>query len=202
MPLMAMDGGGLWGMEFGDIQLTSANLRRAWRAVSAACGGGVNKLVVPYCDPVHQPWPIVDGEPLTSYDSIPHSDDTYFSDGSGYYQNVIVATTVGDADLFDTQIVMDFTYGGPLLGGEHFSIDHPTVRHRIYRVTGVEINDSGNSIVSFMPPLREDVESGTEIDFDEPKCVMQPASPNALDLTLDIISIGRPSMQLVEAAVA
>lgn len=203
MPIVSMDGGGLWGMEFGDIQLRSTELRKAWRAISGACGGGVNKLIVPYCDSETPPWPLdEEGDPITSYGSLPHSDDTLFDDGSGYYQPVIDASSVGAAELFDTEIVIAFVYGGPLVGGEHFSIDHPTERHRIYRVTGVEINDDGNSVVSFVPPLREDVPDGTPLDFDEPKCVMQPVTANSLDITLDIVKFARPSVQLIEAPVS
>ncbi|MBX6427134.1 MAG: hypothetical protein IRZ09_14560 [Variibacter sp.] len=198
VPLVATDGGGLWRMEFEDIQLTEPDHRRAWRAIAGFADGGANKLVVPFADAAHQPWPVVGGEPLTSYGAIPHADGTLFADDSGYQQPVIMAHVVGSAALRATQLTIAVSYGGPLRGGEHFSIDHPTMRHRIYRVVSVE-ESGGNSLVTIRPPLREAVTDGTRLEFDEPKCVMQPETPDALDIMTDIISVARPSPRFIEA---
>lgn len=199
LPMVSTDGGGLWRYDLTSIQLYEPNHKRAWRAIAGACDGGVNKLIVSLYDNEHQPWPIVDGVPFTSYDPIPHDDDSYFDDGTGYYQNVIDAQTVGTAALRATSLTVAFAYGGPLVGGEHFSIDHPTMRHRIYRVVRVTENDDGDSVVTIRPPLREAVAAATPLDFDHPKGIFQPASPDALDIVTDINQVARPSPTLIEA---
>lgn len=199
IPKMSTDGGGLWRYDVSNIQLTTTALRKAWRAIAGKCDGGLNKLIVPFYDKWHQPWPVVNGEQVTSYDPISHDDGTLFSDGSGYSQNVIDAVTVGSAALRATTLTIRFFYGGPLEGGEHFSIDHPTMRHRIYRVVGVELNGAGRSVVTVRPPLREAVPACTPLDFDTPRCVMEPATSDALDIVTDINQIARPSPVLIEA---
>lgn len=201
VPAISTDGGGLWKFDLDDVHLKTDNARRAWRAIAGLCDGGANKLIVPICDARHQPWPLVGGVPLRSYDPLPHSDDSFFSDGSGYAQPVIDAVTVGAVALRSTQITIDFNYGGPPVGGEHFSVDHPTVRHRLYRI--VKVEESGaNYLCTIRPPLREAVPTGTSLDFDLPKCVMQPDPANALDLMVGTArGPARVSPKFIEAFV-
>lgn len=199
MPLVSTDGGGFWQRSIGDVVLATKEKRQAWRAIAARCDGGANPLAVPFVDIDHQPWPLVGGVPLTGYGAIPHSDDTFFSDGSGYYRPVIAAETVGAAALRATTLTIHFVNGGPLIGGEHFSINHPTESHHAYRIVSVELDeDTGDSICTIRPPLREAVADGTLLDFDKPTCLMRPFPPNSLHLVTDMIGMARPSPVFVE----
>lgn len=200
-PRVATDGGGLWRLEFDDLQLVTPDQRQAWRAISGLCDGGANKLIVAVYDHTHQPWPEVDGDPLLAYEPIPHSDGSFFSDGSGYYQSVIDAEIVGAVALRATEVTLQFNYGGPPRGGEHFSIDHDTVRHRIYRIVTAVEDDDGNYTCIIRPPWREATADGVVAEFDVPKCVMEPETPDALDIMTDIIGHARPSPKFIEAFV-
>lgn len=184
VPAIATDGGGLWQIVFDDVHLRTDDSRKAWRAINALSDGGANKLIVPLCDGLHQPWPLVNNRPLRSYGTITHSDDTIFSDGTGYTDTVIDAQVVGTFDLRASSIVIQFNYGGPPEGGEHFSIDHPTLRHRLYRIGRVAEEDDGTYTCTIRPPLREAITDATRLEFDLPKLVAQPDPPNALDLAV------------------
>jgi len=198
IPKMSVDGGGLWTIAFGEIQLSTPAHRQAWRAINAMCDGGVNKLIIPFVDLPHQPWPIVSGKPLTSYDTIPHDDGSLFSDGSGYVQSVIDAEIVTSAALRSTSLRIRMNYSGGLMGGEHFSIEHPVMSHRMYRIGRVVERDDGDFDVVIRPPLREAVSGGEILDFDAPKSIFEPETPGGLNIGTDIIGMARPSPMLIE----
>lgn len=193
-PLVRLDGGGLWRCDLNGVSLLNPARIKLWRATEMACDGGSNPIVVPMCDVRHIPL----GALSFSSASIPHSDGTFFSDGSGYYNPVINAETVGDADLRDTELTISFNAGGPLEGGEYFSIQHETEGWRLYMVVSVAIDGSGDSVCTIRPPLREDTDAGTPIDFDRPRCVMRLSTSDAMAMTLELRRHAQPNASFVE----
>jgi hypothetical protein len=187
IPLTRMDGGGLWKATLADVALTTADQVRAWRAIAAYCEGGAQPIIVPMCDKRH--FPGVPG----NFDC-PHNDDAPHSDGSDYATNSIEAIAVTAAPLRQAILHIDVT-GGTLRGGEHFSINHPVVGWRLYRIIDVE----GGVLVQFRPPLREAVAAGTAIEFDHPRCVMRLASTDAMDAKLEQRKWARPTANFIEA---
>lgn len=206
-PVARSDGGGLWSCVMSSISLSGVkvvdlrNKQRQryatllWRAVRQICNGGANRIVVPRNDALFRPWP--DG--ANEYESIPHSDGTLFSDGTGYYQPVIDVETYGDAELRDTTLYLQLNYCGELIGGESFSINHPTMGWRLYEIGTVEYVDDTHAKVTFNPPLREDVPAGTQIEFDRPRCVMQLKAPNSMDLTVVPWTFNSANAEFIEA---
>lgn len=65
-----------------------------------------------------------------------------------------------------------------LVGGELFSIEHPTWGWRVYRVTSFD-----GTNITFRTPLREAITAGTPLEFDVPRCQMKLAQ--APDLSTD-----------------
>lgn len=194
-----LDGGGLWLAKMNLIRLLDKGMVAAYRAMRIAARGGVTMLEIPRED-ILQPWPLDgSGNPITSFGSIPHSDLALFSDGSGYSQSVITAYSVGAAANRATTMVIHFEYGGPLLGGEAFSIRHPYQNWRMYEISKVEINDDGDSVVTFDPPLREATTDGTRIEMDLLRCTMRAASVDAMDFTLETRPFSRPSATFIES---
>ncbi len=184
------DGGGLWRLSFSGIFLRSADMVRAWRAWEGILDGGAQNVIVPICDLRHGPRPIVGGVPLAPGATVPHSDDAYFSDTTGYVSPLIEAETVGTAVLGATTIVIDVTVGELLRGGEHFTLDHPTREERIYRVVKVTSAVGTVQTVQIRPPLREATTDGMVVDFDRPRCVMRLATPDSMALPLQLGRFG------------
>lgn len=201
------DGGGFWSCVMTDVSLSGingANLKSRerikvstllWRAVRQICDGGVNSIVVPRNDALFRPYPAG----ASAFGTIPHSDGSLFSDGSGYYQPVISVTTIGPAALRSTSLVLSIVHCGQLLGGESFSIQHPTKGWRLYEIGTVDMVDDDRAIVTFMPPLREAVADGADVEFDRPCCTMRLAKPSSMDLTIVPWTFNRGTVDFIEA---
>lgn len=194
-----MDGGGQWLAKMNSLRLMTRDHVAAFRAFRIQARGGVTLMEI-YREDILQPWQ-VNGEAAGPYAPIPHSDGSWFSDGSGYYQPYIHARTVGSTAERATSIVMRFSRGGPLRGGEPFSIKHPTQLWRMYEVATVLINSDGDSVVTFDPPLREIVADDTRIEFDRPRCTMRAFSVDAMNFTLETKPLPRPSATFLEASI-
>lgn len=203
-PLMRSDGGGFWSCQMTDVSLSGGGALRGkdrqrvstllWRAVRQICDGGVNAIVVPRNDALFRPWPV--GVASTRLNS-PHSDVSLFSDGSGYDQTVI-DITCSAAELRDTSLAISIQNAAALLGGESFSINHPSMGWRLYEIATVVMQTSTTGVVTFNPPLREDVAAGTKLEFDRPRCTMRLAAPSAMDLTVNPWTFNSASVGFVE----
>jgi hypothetical protein len=161
--LIVTDGGGRWYADLPDIALHRREKIMAWRAFKSLLGGGPGPFVFPICDARHQP---TKGRTL-----VPHSDGTSFSDDTLYSQGDCEAALSADAALRATTITIEMALGKPLVGGERFSIDHPTKRHRAYQIGRILEQTDSSATFQFHPPLREAASAGTAIDFNCPRFV-------------------------------
>jgi hypothetical protein len=187
--LIRSDGGGFWTCSMSDVGLsggpglTGRDRQRVatllWRAVRQICNGGASNIVVPRNDALFRPWP--EGLAHTVGLSVSHGDETLFGDGAGYYQSVIDIVAAAAARRA-TSLEIAVNYAGELLGGESFSIEHPTLGWRLYEIKSVDMVSDSEGLISFNPPLREAVTDGTPLEFDRPRCVMRLAQPRSMDL--------------------
>lgn len=277
-----MDGGGMWAGSMGQVQVSTANQIRAWRALASVLDGGANPIALTVRDVKCAPWPGSD----TEQDSVLTTDGVGCSDGSAFVNNLISAQAVAAASLRATTLIVNVNLGAALQGGEYMSIEHETYSHRLYRIAevtkldtytpkmadvtftigtpgvvhwtghglvadqavmfttggglptgltaltrfyvvgasittdtfqvaatagGAAVNFTGSTFgahlgyaggyhtVTIRPPLREAIEAGKALEFDYPKCIMQLASPNAMDLSLERRVIGQASVKWVES---
>lgn len=204
--IVRSDGGGFWSCSMADVSLSGPGLGRQrqrvatllWRAVRQVCDGGVNAIVVPRNDALMRPWPAGMAQ---GADPIPHSDGSLFSDGSGYYQSIIDVVADTAADLRATSLDIKIIHCGELLGGESFSIPHETMGWRLYEIATVVYEDATHATITFMPPLREAVLAGVELEFDRPRCVMRLASPSSMNLSVAPWTFNSASVDFVETFV-
>lgn len=158
---VSTDGGGRVFADLAGGSLVDRKTVLAWRAVVAILEEGVTPVVVPFCEIRFQPY---GGE-----HTVPHSDGTPFSDEAEYSGGASNLPALAPAALRATTI--DVGAGAlpqSLLGGEWFSIEHPTKGWRAYKVRRVLSPTS----VAFVPPLREAVAAGEMLDFSNPRCLM------------------------------
>ena len=205
--VLRSDGGGFWSCVMSDVSLSGVKgldlegkqrqkvSTLLWRAVRQICDGGVNAIVVPRNDALFRPYP----SGVVAYDRTPHSDGSHFDDSAGYYQPVISVKVSGDRPLRSTTLVLDLVRCGELMGGESFSIQHPTRGWRLYEIATVDMIDDARAVVTFMPPLRESVTDGTDVEFDRPCCTMRLARPASMDLTVVPWTFNQASVDFVEA---
>lgn len=188
------DGGGFWLASLNNIRFANRTYTLLWRAVRQLCAN--RPIVVHRRERAWAPFP----HGVTGATSkIPHADSSLFSDGAGYYQPVIDVETHGDASLRSTTLYLKLNYCGDLLGGESFSIDHPTWGWRLYEIATVEYIDVTHVRVTFNPPLRESVPAGTQVEFDRPRCTMKLLNPAAMDFTTTAYPFSLASVKFVES---
>ncbi len=162
--LIATDGGGRWFAEFANGPLLDREPMLAWRSFLLIAEEGATEIIVPFCDPMHQPY--------GDEHSVPHSDDTTFDDESLYSGGGAAAEVAADAALRATTLTLTVTLPQPLVGGETFSIEHPVKGWRAYRVRTVEEQSDTEVTITLRPPLREAVSEGEVVDFVDPRCLM------------------------------
>lgn len=162
---IAADGGGRWFADLGDADLYSRDRVMLWRAFKSAIRYGAIPFVFPVCDIRHQP--------SNGPASVSHSDGSSFSDDSLYDSEDCTAELSAGAALRATQITLTMLLGKPLIGGERFTIDHPTMRHRCYQIGLVLAQTATTATVQFHPPLREAADAGAPVDFNSPRCVVK-----------------------------
>jgi hypothetical protein len=204
--LVRSDGGGFWTCTMSDVSLSgraglSGRDRQKvstllWRAVRQIADGGVNSIIVPRNDTLFVPWP--EGVSRSIGIDVPHSDGALFDDSAGYYQSTI-DVSCNAADLRATSLDITITYAGELMGGESFSILHPTYGWRLYEIATVVPIDGTHATITFNPPLRQGVATGTPLEFDRPRCVMRLAQTSSMNLTVQPWTFNAASVDFVEA---
>lgn len=168
--------GGYWVATLGDIGIVGRAAMLSFRRLRGVLRGGANAVLVPVCDKSNAPWP---GE-STSLELADFSDDATFSDGSMFSQNQITVVMGTSASARSTRIEVEVQSAGSIVGGEFFSIGN-----HLYQIDQVldETPPSGTDAVwQISPPLREDVDVGAVLDFDNPRCLMVPLTETQMNL--------------------
>jgi hypothetical protein len=182
---------GIWKAKFGSVVINRRQHVLAFRAIDALLEGRMTPILVPLCRG-YQPVP-VGAVDAGLYSQVPHSDDAFFDDGSGYVSTVIEVTASADAAARAVSVPVDIGYAGEIEPGQHFSIGE-----RLYRIRGITFASPTSATLSFRPPLREAVTAGDRLEFDNPVCRMRLASDDAMNLELQLRRFGSPSVEFIE----
>jgi hypothetical protein len=150
MPVARLDGGGMWMASLGDVQVSTPDQVRAWRAIAARLDSGATPIAVEARDERHSPWPLVGGVPLVAEYEATNSDGSTPSDQTNYVSDVIQAEVKTAAALRATTLDLILENAQALRGGEYFSIQHDTFSHRLYRLGKVTKIDTSDHAVSAM----------------------------------------------------
>jgi hypothetical protein len=133
-----LDGGGLLLAQLGDIQVSSEDQVRAFRALAGVLDNGVTPVCLEARDERHAAWPIVNGRRFSTQYTSQNGDGSTSSDGAVYVSDVISAQLRIAADLRATTLELAVENASALRGGEYLSIQHDTFSHRLYENAGVE----------------------------------------------------------------
>lgn len=177
---------GIWKVTFGNLLVRSRSAVLAHRAIANLLEGRLNPIVVPLCRG-YQPKP--DGAD-DLYDAVPHSDDAFFSDDTGYVGRVVDVVTAGSWAARAVSGFVTVHYAGQIEPGQHFSAGE-----RLYRVRTF---DAETGAITFRPPLREAVPSGTNLEFDDLVVRVRLADDAGMDLELALRRFGNPTVQFIE----
>lgn len=143
MQTARQDGGGMWQATLSDVQVSTADEVRAWRAVSARLDSGATPICLEARDAKFAPWP---GSSVDQLEST-NSDDSTCSDDTSYVQDLISAELKTAAALRATSLTLILENAAALRGGEFFSIQHDTFSHRLYRIGSVtKVDDRDHTV--------------------------------------------------------
>lgn len=186
---------GLWKATFDTIPVYDMNgrsLTKLWRAIGGLAEGRLNSLLIPICEAGRRPVPAgsVDDDINVS---VPHSDGTYFSDGSGYVTQYTEVVTTAGAAVRATTLVLAKPAVTELEPGQRFSIGE-----RLYQIKSVTEQDDTSATVKIWPPLREFVGVGAQLEFDRPVLRVRLATDSEMDLPLEYGRWSFPSVNFLE----
>lgn len=177
---------GFWRASYGSIVVNTPQRVKVWRGIAAKLQGRLNPILVPYCR-AYQPIAVTPGA------AVPHSDGSTFSNGSGYVGSGTLVKLVSAVTVRAVSCTVDAIAVGTLEPGQVFSLGE-----RLYQITNVEDLTGTQKRLSFMPPAREAVISGTELEFTRPVCRMRLASDDAMLIDLSLNRRGFPTLDFVE----
>lgn len=186
--------GGLWRATYLRIPVVTAEKTLLAEAIEALLDGGAEPMAIPRLPGLRAPQGV-------TTDGVPHSDGSPFSDGSLYDGFGIRGLVSASAALADTEL--SFVWPGQLglLGGD-FEVMAPE-GPRLHRIKRFITRTGGAGAYSYTvevtPPLRCDVEAGSEMDFTTPRCLMRLANPEAFAPVLEMNRWGFIDAEFVEA---
>lgn len=162
------DGGGWWVAEFGDMQAGTPAMHRALRAMAGRLRGG-RRVDVTFMEKA--PTGGVHG-------SVPFSDGTLFSDGTGFTGGLMEATFEDALSLRADEALIRITTGHALIAGEMFSVlRSPDLGSELHCTSAVEQVEEDLWSVELFPPMRQDHEAGVPVNFNNPACAMRLQDP-------------------------
>lgn len=187
-------GGGRVTADFGPIHLNTRESVLMWRRFARAAKSGAQAILVVLGDRRYQPV----NNPYTGADTV--GLDTWVADDTSWSPSEVTATVSADAALGATSLGFAFTAPVALLGGEWFSILHATYGWRFYSVERVQSGGTVGSAVAttitISPPLREAVSSGSHLNFENPRGLMQVVGKVAE--SIDQLRFGKAQASFVE----
>lgn len=199
-PVVRTTGGAIWGATLSEVAIRTREEVMVWRALEAILDQGMTPVRVPSCESRYAPWPVVGGQKIRSIDQVPHDDEAFFDDDTGYADRVIQIKTQDAASLRATEMTITKVYGSQPEAGCRFSILHPTAGERMYTIAKVfETDVQDRYDVVIRRPLREAVTTGTWLNFDDPGNIMTLASGDAMDLLLEQRKRSSPTVSFLEA---
>jgi len=167
-------GGGFIAATYGGINIGSRSQHLYWSRLGANLNGSVTPIIVPLWTDYIAPRNAIGTLPgEVEGRAVPHSDDTFFADGTGYRHRIADATLGAVGAVNAAQIIITMPIGFTLEGGEWFAIQHPIRNWRAYRIKEV-VSVAGLAYTCIIgPPLREAVTAGQGVIFTRPKCLMR-----------------------------
>ncbi|TCU25282.1 hypothetical protein [Rhizobium laguerreae] len=164
---------GYWSIEYHDVPLYGADRMRTFEAIKDILSGSSGRIAVPIYAPDRAPF--VDGIPAIP-EVLPHDDDTFFDDDTGYLQGGISIVSQGVTPIGVTVMQLRIIEGDAALSGTLFSFNHA-----LYRI-GQVIEVAGDmQTVRISPTVRELIPDGADLEFDRPTCLCNLVDDRGMD---------------------
>jgi len=187
---------GFWKATFEKVfvsQRYNPDVVKAWHAIDSLLGGRETPILMPVPVSGRRPLPAGVTDADIDGDAVPHSDDSFFSDDSGYVSEWIEVVLAANAAYRATTLSLTKIACGTIESGMRFSIGP-----RLYQVKRVVSQSAGAAVVVTNFPLREPALAGAECSFARPVCLMRLATDSEMNLPLERNRRASPTINLVE----
>lgn len=181
---------GIWKAVFAQIFIRNPSQIKAWRAIRAHAEGRLNPILISLCEGAIRPLQEPGQRP---FPPVPHSDDAFFEDETGYRNGMISVRLSHGAALRSTVLMLNKIACGSLEPGQRFSLGE-----RLYEIRKVFSQNASQAEVAVWPPLREAVGAGTDANFDRPVLRVRLATDGEMDLMLDLNRFASPTVNFLE----
>ncbi|MGL5936976.1 MAG: hypothetical protein ACRCZI_15300 [Cetobacterium sp.] len=182
---------GVWKVNFSEVPINTQqgeNRIAIWRGIGAQLQGRLNACLIECRD--YGSYPLPEGfDPNFQW---LFDDDTPFDDGTGFEDDVLVASVRFNAKARSSSLTIntnDITFAP----GYRFSIGE-----RLYEIREVEWQNSAGGKVKIWPPLRHDISAGDACEFYKLKLRVRLATDQEMELPLDFGRWSFPSVNFVE----
>lgn len=183
---------GYWRASLSNVFLYSADQRRTWDAIDAALSGSPGLVAVPGW--AFETAPFANGVYVKPVE-LPHGDDTFFDDGTGYSQGQIAIEMASFAPISATVVTIRIIAGDPNPSGIRFGYQYAL--YKTGRVIEQVAADTWR--VEITPSIRAPIPAGAMLEADEPMVLCHLAQDDGMNRTISAPRPDRPSVEFIEA---
>jgi len=182
---------GYWSIALQQIALYDGETRRAWNALRSSLNGRAGLVSIPVWSDDSAAFP--DG--ASASPDLPHSDGTFFSDGTGYLGTPAIEIRMNTlASIGATVVALRVVRAGPDIAGTRFSYNSA-----LYEI-GQPISISGAVWqVPVFPSLRAAIPADALLECDRPRCLVRLASDREMDVAVSRAGADKRDINFVEA---
>ncbi|RDE07897.1 hypothetical protein [Pelagibacterium lacus] len=184
---------GWWIGSYNNIVFRRTNFdqARTWNALRVAIGGASGLVAVPVCSTAL--WAGL-GISDFSRPELPHDDDTFFDDDTGYTQGNVLLEMASFAALGSTVVTLR------LIDLEHVSGVRFSYQHAMYETGRVLAQPTSNTYqVEIFPAIRAPIPANAILEAERPTVLCHLASDSEMDRDPGLTGTGRASVNFVEA---
>jgi hypothetical protein len=208
---IGLSGGGRLESTYEDCMIKDPEHYEYINLLGARLNDGFRFMNIPIITDWFGPFPKINRLPTPIVTGIPHSDGSFFDDGSGYSQATVWGE-ITEAAALNAGIVKMRVYGlsRALRHSDWFSIYHATAKGwRAYRYWDVIAKADGYDVdltmayqdytLGIAPPLREAVAVGTRVEFARPLFVGKFKQDFTLPSVVPAFFVTKQTIQFQEA---
>ncbi len=189
---------GMWNGYFDAVPVYNRSMILLWRTIFQLAEGQLNAIRLPIWDKLRAPLPSGATVDDLSASGVPHSDDEFFSDGSGYISTITDVETSTNVEIGEVELTITKTVSGDIESGQRFSVETNDVS-RLYQVGLISAQDDTSATFKFLPPAREPFPIGTSLNFDCPLIDVRLADDREMRLPLNFNRQSFPTVSFIEA---
>lgn len=164
---------------------------RTWNALRVAIGGSSGLVAVPVCSTA-----LWTGLGISDFprSGIPHDDDTFFDDDTGYTQGNVLLEMASFAPIGATVVTLRLI-DLPDPSGVRFSY-----QHAMYETGRVLSQPTSNTFqVEIFPAIRAPIPADAILEAERPTVLCHLATDAEMDRDPGLTGTGRPSVSFIEA---